>query len=332
MLPAKKIVGVTWLLTYLLLWVGGVSLACAQQDQVQGQSPSTADLESQPNTYRYPNAVRRRRGALPTVSQPVDPPANANPPAHPDPPNNPVTPNNVSPPISSPRAEPTSFASPVRPVAQNFGAQNQTLIGPPAPVKPTPEQMAPTPPRVRYENGLLSVESLNSRLTDVLNAIRAKTGIRFEGIPAVQDRVAGKFGPAPADEVLTSLLQGSHFDYVIIGMPENPSLVKRVILSPNSGSAPTAGNSAMQPIPSNGGDEEDEPAEDSSADNADQVPGNQVARPPVQGPQISPNQGGTTGPKTPEQLLEELKRMQQQQQQQQNQPQDAPNQPPGPPR
>src|SRR5205085_8463106 len=99
-----------------------------------------------------------------------------------------------------------------------------------------PEQMPPVPPKVVYQNGLLSVEATNSTLGDVLNGIRAKAGIQIEGIQGAQDRVAAKLGPAPAQVVLTSLLQGSHFDYMILARPDRPNIVQRVILTPASGS------------------------------------------------------------------------------------------------
>jgi hypothetical protein len=189
--------------------------------------------------------------------------------------------------------------------------------------------MAPSPAKVSYQNGLLSVESTNARLLDILNAVRAKTGIQFEGLPSGQerDRVAGKFGPAPADQVLTSLLQGSHFDYVIMGTPDNPSQVQRVILTPNGGSGAVAASSGPQPAQQAQGDDEDDSSDD-SAESTEQPQGAQQQ--PAQGAQ-APNRG----PKSAEQLLNELKRMQQQaqqsqQQQQQGQPQDTPNQPPVP--
>jgi hypothetical protein len=169
------------------------------------------------------------------------------------------------------------------------------------------------------------VESTNARLLDILNAVRAKTGIQFEGLPSGQerDRVAGKFGPAPADQVLTSLLQGSHFDYVIMGTPDNPSQVQRVILTPNGGTGAVAA-SGPQPVQQVRGDDDDDSSDD-SAESPDQSQGAQQQ--PAQGAQ-APNRG----PKSAEQLLNELKRMQQQaqQNQQQSQPQDAPNQPPVP--
>jgi len=200
------------------------------------------------------------------------------------------------------------------------------MIGPPAPIPPTPEQMPPTPARITYQNGMLSIESTNAQLTDILNGIHKKTGIQFEGMQPGQDRVAGKFGPAPADEVLASLLRGSRFDYIIIGLPDNPAMVQRVILSPsaNAGASPAA-TGAQPPQPS--AVEDDENGED-QGENQEQVRVPQQSPPqPVPAPQPA----GNAGPKTTEQLVEELKQMQQQQQQQQNPNQQTPNAPIKPP-
>jgi hypothetical protein len=302
--------------------------------QIQQQSPSTTDLESQPNVYHYPGRGRRRPGFPQPNTQPPDsdPPANPDPPAVGFQPNNSPQPNaNLSSPpgvsgATAPAATANpgnrSHATPATGATQNFIQPAPGSIGPPAPLPLTLEQMSPTPPKIVYQNGLLSVESVNSRLIDILNGIRTKAGIQFEGMQAFPERVAGKFGPAPADQVLASLLQGTHLDYVIIGLPENPSLVQRVLLTPNSGAATAAAPGAPQPNQEMNGDEEDN--SDDSAETPEQAQPQQTQQ-PVPGPQ---NPGS---PKTPEQLLEELKQMQQRNQrlQQQNPPQ-APLKPTAP--
>src|SRR5437762_5356220 len=64
---------------------------------------------------------------------------------------------------------------------------------PPQPEVPLrPEQIPPVPPKIVYQNGLLSVEATNSTLSDILNAIRSKAGIQIEGFQGAQDRVAAK--------------------------------------------------------------------------------------------------------------------------------------------
>jgi hypothetical protein len=202
----------------------------------------------------------------------------------------------------------------------------EPVFGPPAPPPETPEQQAPTAPRISYQNGLLTVESTNSRLADILNGIRSRAGIQFEGIQGASEKVAAKLGPAPANEVLTNLLRGSRFDYIIIGHPDNPALVERVILSPSSNPG-AAGVVAGQPatpgrpgaVQPGGNDEEESLGEEAVNEEAPSAPVRQPGLPSPQFGQAAPNAGQNTGQKTPQQLLEELKQLQQQQQQQNQQ-------------
>jgi hypothetical protein len=113
--------------------------------------------------------------------------------------------------------------------------------------------MPPQPPQVSYLNGQLTVISQNATLGDVLTAIQRQTGavIDFHAGGAT-DRVAGRMGPGAPRDVLASLLNGSHFDYVMIGSSNNPGGVERVILTPRA-AAPAAtappNVAQAQPIP-----------------------------------------------------------------------------------
>ena len=154
------------------------------------------------------------------------------------------------------------------------------------------------------------------------------------------DRVAAQLVGNPRD-VLASLLQGSRYDYIVIGSSTDPDALSAVILTPHaggSGGAPAAA-AAIQPAPSGGipqptmpniaggagrpeiNDNEDEAAADPQP--APQPPPPQAVPPQgVMGAEQQPNPGLSPGnetgqppqPKTPEQLLRELQRMQQQQQ------------------
>ena len=195
--------------------------------------------------------------------------------------------------------------------------QQQQFVGPPSP-EPVqqppqrPEQMPPVPARVSFQNGLLTVQAPNSTLGDIFNGIRSRAGIQFEGGQGAGDRVALVIGPAPADEVLRALLTGSRFDYVILGDPNNPDLVQRVILTPRTGGPAGAVTAALPPQARPQGSEDDD---------EDQPPSETVQPPPpVQPPPIQAPQQAGDSPKTTQQLLEELKQMQQQQQQQAQQP------------
>jgi len=217
-----------------------------------------------------------------------------------------------------------------------------TPVPAPTPVpSPTPMQamkpsdMPPVPPQVTFRNGLLTVNAVNSTLSSLLTAIRNKTGIEFEGAElAGQDRVAISMGPASEGEVLASILSGSSLDYVVMGRPDSPTIVQRVLLTRRSKpGAPAIANGQPAPNPS-GQQEGDEEGQDESAADADQQPQPQdtaAQPPPVQqqpeGQQAQPQPtpaDQNAQPKTPEQLLQELKEMQQKQSGQTPDPNSAP--------
>lgn len=269
-----------------------------QQGDQQNQQPSSSTVEQEgaPNTANYPQ-------------RPVFTPGN--------PSNNPSTPapGQVAP-TPSQAIQPANAAAQVNQSQSNpvAPAQSQGFIGPPVPIPPTPEQMPPGAPKIVFQDGLLTVESVNSRLTDILNAIHNKAGIQFEGLQSGSDRVAGKFGPARCGEVITSLLSGSRYDYVIVGVSDNPGLVQRVILNPSNSAGTTAGaNGAPMVNQQANANEDDENGAEEPEPQPEQV---QAPQPQQFQPQVaSPN--ANNQPKTTEQLLEELKRIQQQNQQNQ---------------
>jgi hypothetical protein len=203
---------------------------------------------------------------------------------------------------------------------------------PPAP-PPTPEQGPSSPPEVSFQNGELTIVARNSTMGDVLTAVKQKTGAAVE-MPAVSsERVVGRFGPGAPRDVLAQLLNGSHYDYVLLGSPADPGALKKVLLMARaSGPEPApqqpggppqnvmGNNPALQAVPEV---ENDQSPEETSGE----IPAE--AQPPEQEEPQQPDQQqpGQNGPvvKTPEQLLREL---QQQQQQQQNGQPGAPGQPP----
>jgi hypothetical protein len=191
--------------------------------------------------------------------------------------------------------------------------------------------MPPVPPQVAFRNGLLTVHAINSTMSSLLSAIREKTGIEFDGAENSSERVAVNLGPASEGDVMAGIFAGSSFDYVVLGRADSPNIVQRVILTPK-GKAPPSGTFAgtqpfRQPQAQAQESDDQDTADDASLDNADQDPqdtANQPPPPPAQ-PPVALNQDQNNGPKTPEQLLEELKQMQLRQQQQQGQPPPNPN-------
>jgi hypothetical protein len=197
---------------------------------------------------------------------------------------------------------------------------------------------------VIFRNGLLTIQAQNSSLAEVLTAVHHATGASLEMPPtASNERVAVNLGPAPPSQVLTSLLNGAPYDYVLLSRPENPGDLQTVIVREKAGGSSETGatqayNTPPQPEPVEQPEAMPEQPEvqEAAPENQEQPDQPAAEQPPAEQAnpaQPQPNQqpgaqqeNGENQPKTPEQLLEELKRMQMQQQQQQQQqgPQQGP--------
>jgi hypothetical protein len=97
-----------------------------------------------------------------------------------------------------------------------------------APEPPPP----PLPLLVTFINGNLTISSHKANLSEVLSAIHQRTGAEI-AIPAgaEQEQVVAEMGPAPAPEVLSKLLNGSKFNFLILSSAADPAMLDRVILS-----------------------------------------------------------------------------------------------------
>ncbi len=218
---------------------------------------------------------------------------------------------------------------------------------PPAPaIPPTLGQTSPTPPRVTYNDGQLTIIAQNATLSQVLLLVQSQTGASIEMPAGVSsERVVGQLGPGRPLDVLNSLLNGSKFNYIILGVTGNPGAVQKVILTTSKpvSTVNTAKNNVVQP-PEEPQEEEDDGEPEpqpgpqtpspSQIRNKPNMPGRmpQAVNPQPPEPQPTPNSNtDDTQPnsaKTPEQLLQELQQMQQQQQQMQEQLNPANRQPP----
>jgi hypothetical protein len=189
------------------------------------------------------------------------------------------------------------------------------------PPAPTPEQLPPTPPVVSYAAGQLSILANNSTLAAVLDLVRRQTGASIEmaGV-APSDRVYVKLGPGAPKDVLAALLDGSRFNYAILGDVTDPNAVRRIVLLPKAGATPLGAANPASPQAARAvvapASDDDDVAPDEPAPAVEEQP--QPEPVPNQGDPGQPNQPGQV--KTPEQLLQELQQMQQQQQQQQQPP------------
>lgn len=194
-----------------------------------------------------------------------------------------------------------------------------------------PEQMPSSPPQVSFNNGILTIIANNSTLGDILRAVHRQTGAVVDTPGNATERVVGKFGPGPARDVLSSLLNGSHFNYVLLGSATNPNALDRVMLisrtvgaaepAQQANAAPpnSAPPAAVMPQPADTAEVSNEDAGEMPQDATDTVDdqANQEQPEDQQQPQQPTPFGQAGAVKTPEQLLQELQQRQQQMQQQQ---------------
>ncbi|HUO61312.1 MAG TPA: hypothetical protein VMU24_11635 [Candidatus Acidoferrales bacterium] len=256
-------------------------------------------------------------------------------------------------PQATPFSPPDTQAPPPRatapgqqqPPAQSVPAQSPPILQTAAPASQGIATAAPAPllqkpavqPVVTMQNGLLSIDASNSNLSDVLAAVHRATGAVIDGAGSASERVVVHLGPGRPNEVISSLLNGSRYDYVLLGSAQQPGAVTRVMLSVRQGGDqfPTPQAASNVP-PANAGDDEggqDDTPEQREQDVRQAEPpagappqGNQPQGQPGQ-PQYAPTQPSGQNndqPKTPQQLFEEIQRMQQQRQQGQQPDQQAP--------
>jgi hypothetical protein len=220
-------------------------------------------------------------------------------------------------------------------VHRKSSKKKQAEPPPPLPSGPTgrPVQQMPldaiatVPPQVTYENNQLTIVAPNSTLADILRAVRKQTGADIE-VPAAPERVVTHLGPGPAREIVAELLNGSRFNYVLLGSPSDQSALTRVVLVAKSGPQevtpnPVAAGSAPPPNPA-AGQPEPEPApeaeaEAEAADDNSNADDNNADQQPAEAEQTQPAEQ-QNGVKTPQQMLQEMQQRQMQLQQQGVQP------------
>ncbi len=209
--------------------------------------------------------------------------------------------------------------APAAPLHKHVHPRKKPAAATPAPKPPPqPASVAPPPPNwpandlpgaasvVFDSRGLLVVAS-NSSLTQILKEVSLETGAKVEGMDADQ-RIFGTYGPGPARDVISQLLDGSGYNVLMIG-DRGEGTPRRVVLTARSGGTAAKTTANNTPPPNN---------EDTDAD---QPPEPQAEQEPPQ-----PEQNGAAPPvpvRTPQQIMQEMQ--ERQRQQQQNGPQNPPN-------
>ena len=125
-------------------------------------------------------------------------------------------------------------------------------VPPPAPAEPPPPNWPandkPAEASVVWNSHGLLVQAKNSSLDQILKEVALKTGVKVEGMGADQ-RIFGVYGPGPARDVLTQLLDGSGYNILMVG-EQGQGTPRRIVLSgrpagaepPARASSPSSGN------------------------------------------------------------------------------------------
>src|ERR1700722_9822762 len=217
--------------------------------------------------------------------------------------------------------------SPASPQQSALPATSPTATPAPPPIPLTPAQLPPKPAKITFAPGVLSISADNASLNQILRQIGTDTGMKITG-GVSDERVFGESGPAPPDQILSALLDGTGSNMVLVH--RDGDAPAELILTPRQGGpTPPSPSSAVF-------NDSSEPRETPSVQAAHPVPeppgpANQVNPPTSTGastgtpPTDSSQPESPNGVKTPQQIYEQLQRMRQQQQQQsQPQPQTTP--------
>ena len=189
---------------------------------------------------------------------------------------------------------------------------------------PTPAELPAHPAGVTYANGLLTVEASNSSLNQILHDISRETSMKITGGVA-DERVFGKYGPAPAAQVLSALLDGTGSNMLLTG--SNGAAPAELVLTPRTG--------AVTPPNPNAAAFDANDQNDDQSPKATYRPGLPQANTPANPPESEPapanspdapaaagmQQQSPNGVKTPQDIFNELQKMRRQQAQQQTKPQ-----------
>ncbi len=200
--------------------------------------------------------------------------------------------------------------------ARQDGHQVDAAKRPASEAQATPEQPAPKAPdwpvndkpkeaSVVWNSKGLHIEAANSSLQQILNDVATATGAKVSGITSDQ-RVFGSYGPGPARDVLSKLLDGSGYNVLMVG-DMGQGAPRQIVLS----KAPTGPAPPVVNNPSPAFDE-------GPADIEEPQP---PPQPLVQPQNLPEGPGPPNQPRTPQQILQEMQRRQQlieQMQQQQN--------------
>jgi hypothetical protein len=174
------------------------------------------------------------------------------------------------------------------PAQEASAAQAAVAAKPAEPELPKwPVNEKPAQAAITWDSKGLSIEAANSSLRQILQDVTTTTGAKVEGLET-DERVFGTYGPGPAKDVLSKLLQGTGYNVLMIG-DQGQGTPREIVLSSRHGGA-------VQPATGAATTSDDE-------DEAEEQP--EPAPPPTR-PGFGPG-----GQRTPQQITQEMQQRQQ---------------------
>lgn len=216
----------------------------------------------------------------------------------------PAGPQNRGLPAGMPGSQPATAGQPTQPAIHTGATATAPVMAPNLPPSLLDKPAAPA--HVTLSDGSLSVDANNSSLDAILKDLETSSGMTVSGF-GKDSRIFGVYGPGTPRDVLSSLLDGAGYNFLMVGST-GAGTPREIVLTARSNAPISAPSPGSSPQP----DEEDQ--------TPNNYPPMEVTPPPPVPQQMAPTPDQR--PRTPQEMLLELQRLRQQQmQQQQGQPQ-----------
>ena len=98
--------------------------------------------------------------------------------------------------------------------------------------------------QVTADGSLLMIQARDCSLSEILDAVRAKTGANIDVSGRTGEHMTVKIGPGPARQVISSLLGWTEFDYVIQGADSDSVAIQSIMLFPKTKASPVPATAA----------------------------------------------------------------------------------------
>lgn len=138
-------------------------------------------------------------------------------------------------------------ATPAHPMPTAAAASSARPTTPTVPTRPN--DMPPRPATITLRNGRLTVSADNSDLREILMSIAGKAGMKISGLDTTS-RVFGTYGPGQPRDVLTDLLSGSGYNFMMMGQTASGAPLELLLTAQTGGPftpSPQPDNSAGPP-------------------------------------------------------------------------------------